>query len=72
MTKPQLTEIRDREKTIRGLKKADTSILKGCQIFNNYISEHQTLGKDFAEKCRIDIEENTEWLTLIQNASNEN
>jgi putative transposase len=33
-------EIRDREKTMRGLKKVDTLILKGCQIFHNYTREH--------------------------------
>ena len=36
-------EIRDREKTMRGLKKVDTPILKGCQIYHNYIREHQAL-----------------------------
>jgi len=30
-------EVRDREKVMRGLKKADTPILKGYQIFHNYI-----------------------------------
>jgi putative transposase len=38
-------EIRDRQKTMRGLKKIDTLILKGCQIYHNYIREHQALGK---------------------------
>jgi len=33
-------EVRDREKTMRGLKKMDTSILKGYQLFHNYIREH--------------------------------
>jgi putative transposase len=37
-------EIRDREKTMRGLKKADTPILRGYQIYHNYISEHEGLG----------------------------
>ena len=45
-------ETRDREKTIRGLKKVDTSILKGCQIFHNYIREHQALGKDSRREVR--------------------
>jgi putative transposase len=62
-------EIRDREKTTRGLKKIDTPILKGCQIFHNYIREHQALGKKTpAEKFRIEIEGDNKWLTLIQNA----
>ncbi len=32
--------IRDREKTMRELKKIDTPILKGYQIYHNYIREH--------------------------------
>jgi transposase-like protein len=30
-------EIRDREKTMRGLKKTDTEILKGYQLYHNFI-----------------------------------
>ena len=30
-------EIRQREKTMRGLKRKDTPILKGYQIYHNYI-----------------------------------
>jgi putative transposase len=63
-------EIRDREKTMIGLKKADTPILKGCQIFHNYIREHQALnGETPAERCGIKIEGQNKWVTLIQNAS---
>jgi len=36
-------EIRDREKVMRGLKKDDTPILKGYQIFHNYIRPHKGL-----------------------------
>jgi putative transposase len=64
-------EIRDREKTMIGLKKADTPILKGCQIFHNYIREHQALGMTPAEKCGIEIQGENKWLTLIQNAMKE-
>ena len=65
-------EIRDREKPMRGLKKSDTPILKGCQIFHNYIRGHQALkGKTPAEKCGIEIKGENKWMTLIQNASNE-
>ena len=64
-------EIRDREKTMRSLKKVDTPILKGMQIYHNYIREHQGLKdkKTPAEKCGIEIEGDNKWLTLIQNAS---
>jgi len=63
-------EIRNREKTMRGLKKTDTPILKGYQIFHNYIRPHEGLkGKTPAEACGIKIEGNNKWITLIQNAS---
>ncbi len=63
-------EIRQREKTMRGLKRKDTPILKGYQIFHNYIREHEGLnGKTPAEACGITIEGENKWKTLIQNAS---
>jgi len=62
-------EIRDREKTMRGLKKNDTPILTGYQIFHNYIRSHEGLdGKTPSEVCGIKIEGKNKWLTLIQNA----
>ena len=49
-------EIRDREKVMRGLKKDDTPILKGYQIFHTYIRPHQGLkGKTPAEACGIAV-----------------
>ena len=63
-------EIRDREKTMRGLKTTDTPILKGYQLFHNYIRSHEGLdGKTPSEACGIKIEGKNKWLTLIQNAS---
>ena len=62
-------EIRDREKTMRGLKNTDTVILQGYQLYHNFIREHQTLGKTPAEACGIKIEGKNKWITLIQNAS---
>lgn len=65
-------EIRDREKTMRGIKKCDSPILKGYQIYHNYIREHKGLnGQTPAEKCGITIEGNDKWLTIIQNAKKE-
>jgi putative transposase len=65
-------EVRDREKVMRGLKKTDTPILTGYQIFHNYIREHEGLdGKTPAEACGIAIEGKNKWKTLIQNASRE-
>jgi len=63
-------EIRDREKTMRGIKKVDSPILTGYQFFHNYIRQHEGLdGKTPAEACGIKIEGSNKWLTLIQNAS---
>jgi putative transposase len=62
-------EVRDREKVMRGLKKKDTPILTGYQIFHNYVRPHMGLnGQTPAEKCGIKIEGNDKWMTLIQNA----
>jgi putative transposase len=64
-------EIRDREKTMRGLKINETPILKGYQLFHNYIRPHEALnGKTPSEACGLTIEGKNKWLTLIQNASN--
>jgi transposase-like protein len=63
-------EIRDREKTMRGLKQRRTPILQGYQIYHNYIRPHEALnGKTPADACGITIEGKNKWLTLIQNAS---
>jgi transposase-like protein len=63
-------EIRDREKVMRGLKKKDTVILKGYQLFHNYIRSHQGLeGQTPADKAGIKIEGDNKWITLIQNSS---
>jgi len=62
-------EIRDREKVMRGLKKTDTEILKGYQIYHNYIRPHESLdGKTPSEVAGFKVEGNNKWLTLIQNA----
>jgi len=64
-------EIRDREKVMHGLKQEETPILKGYQIFHNYVRPHEALeGRTPAEACGIKIEGENKWLTLIQNASN--
>jgi putative transposase len=63
-------EIRDREKTMRGLKVNETAMLTGYQLFHNYIRPHESLdGKTPSEACGITIEGQNKWLTLIQNAS---
>jgi hypothetical protein len=63
-------EIRDCEKTMRGLKRRRTVMLQGYQLYHNFIREHQGLnGQTPAEACGITIEVNNKWKTLIQNAS---
>ncbi len=63
-------EIRDREKTMRSLKKKSTPILQGMQIYHNYIRPHEALdGKTPSEACGIEVKGDNKWITLIQNAS---
>ena len=62
-------EIRDREKTMRGLKKIDTPILKGYEIYHNYIRSHSALeGKTPSEACGVEIKGDNKWRTLIERA----
>jgi transposase-like protein len=62
-------EVRDREKVMRGLKMPTTPILKGYQIFHNYVRPHEALeGKTPAEACGIKVEGQDKWRTIIQNA----
>jgi putative transposase len=63
-------EVRDREKVMRGLKKVDTPILKGYQIYHNYLRPHEGLNmKTPAEVCGVKIEGQNKWVTIIQNAN---
>ena len=63
-------EIRDREKVMRGVKKADSPILKGYQLYHNFIRPHEGLnGQTPSERAGIKVEGSDKWLTLIQNAS---
>jgi len=63
-------EVRDREKTMRGLKQNRTPILTGYQLYHNFIRPHEALdGKTPSEACGITIEGQNKWKTLIQNAS---
>jgi transposase-like protein len=63
-------EIRDRERVMRTLEKGDTPILKGIQIFHNFIRPHMALdGETPADRAGIKIKGKNKWLTIIQNAS---
>ena len=63
--------IRHREKVIRGLKKEDSAILAGLQLYHNFVRPHLGLADPTmtpAEAASIHIEGNNKWRTLIQAA----
>ena len=63
-------EIRDREKVVRGIKKEDSPIIAGLQIYHNYVRPHMALeGKTPSEVAGIRVKGKNKWITLIQNAS---
>jgi len=63
-------EFRDREKVVRGIKKVDSVIIDGYQLYHNYVRPHMALkGKTPADKCGIIIEGDNKWKTIIENAS---
>ncbi|MGA3110326.1 MAG: DDE-type integrase/transposase/recombinase, partial [Candidatus Bathyarchaeia archaeon] len=63
-------EIRDREKVVRGVKKEDSPLIAGLQIYHNYVRPHMGLdGKTPADMAGIEVHGNDKWLTLIQNAT---
>jgi putative transposase len=63
-------EVRDREKVMRGLKKMDTPVLTGYQIYHNYLRPHEELdGTTPADVSGINIHGENKWITLIENAS---
>jgi hypothetical protein len=63
-------EIRDREKVMRSLKRTNSPILTGYQIYHNYIRPHMALeNKTPAEKAGIQVIGEDKWLTIIQNAA---
>jgi transposase-like protein len=63
-------EVRQREKVMRTLKRMDSPILSGYQIYHNYLRPHEALkGNTPAEKAGIVIKGENKWLTIIQNAS---
>jgi transposase-like protein len=62
-------EIRDREKVVRGVKREDSPLIKGLQIYHNYVRPHEALnGRTPADVAGIEIIGQNKWLTLIQNA----
>jgi hypothetical protein len=58
------------EKLMQGLKRTNTPILKGYQIYHNYIRPHGALdNKTPAETCGIFIEGQNKWKTIIEHSS---
>ncbi|MDG6925617.1 MAG: hypothetical protein JRN09_03595 [Nitrososphaerota archaeon] len=65
-------EWRDREKAMCSLKKEDSLVIAGMQIFHNFLRPHMGLdGKTPAEAAGIKVEGESPWPTLIQNAVRE-
>ncbi len=63
-------EWRNREKVMRSLKREDSPVLSGMQIFHNYVRPHMGLnGRTPAEAAGIKVEGENKWLTIIQNAA---
>lgn len=61
--------IRDREKTMRGLKVDNTPIVEGHRLYYNFIKPHESLdGKTPSEIAGITVEGSNKWLTLMRNA----
>jgi transposase-like protein len=62
--------VRAREKVMRSLKKPDTPILTGMQIFHNYLRPNQGIdNRTPSELAGIQVNGKNKWLTLIENAS---
>lgn len=64
-------EWRDREKVMRSLKRDDSPVISGVQIFHNYFRPHMGLPDQItpAEAAGIKIEGSNPFITVIQNAS---
>jgi transposase-like protein len=63
-------EIRDREKVVRGIKKSESPLIEGYQIYHNYVRPHMALdNRTPADLAGIEIHGENKWLTLIQNAT---
>lgn len=58
------------DKVMRGLKKTDSLILKGAQLYHNFVRPHKGLnGETPADRAGIKVMGENKWLRLIQNAS---
>jgi transposase-like protein len=63
-------EIRDREKVVRGVKRMDSPLIKGLQIYHNFVRPHMALdGRTPAQVAGIEVLGNNKWQTIIQAAA---
>jgi transposase-like protein len=63
-------EIRDREKVVRGVKKSESPLIKGLQIYHNFVRPHMALdGRTPAQVAGIEVLGPNKWQTIIQAAS---
>lgn len=63
-------ELRHREKVVRGIKKRDSPIIDGYQLYHNYVRPHMSLDGDTpADRSGIMINGDNKWKTIIQNVS---
>lgn len=62
--------VRERNKVMRGLKREDTPITRGFQIYYNFVKPHMGLnGETPAQKAGIEIVlEDNKWLQLIKSS----
>ena len=60
--------VRERNKMLRGLKKEETPITRGFQIYYNFVKPHMGLnGKTPAEEAKMNLNlKNNKWLSLIK------
>ncbi len=59
--------VREREKTMRGLKVEDTPIVEGHRLYYNFIKPHEGLdGKTPSEQAGIIIEGSNKWEALMK------
>ena len=57
----------DREKVVAGVKREDSPLIAGLQIYHNYVRPHMALqGRTPAEAAGIKVEGENRWLTLIR------
>jgi hypothetical protein len=62
--------VRAKEKVMRSLKRKDSPILDGYQIFHNHMRPHMALNqKTPGELAGIQVKGDNKWITMIQNAS---